>query len=96
MLENDPLAAFWMPFTANRAYKATPRQLVAAKDMHYTASDGRQVLDGTAESIPLESRSVHARRLPRRLPRLPRHSISHRRSSWGIRRRSSSRRALRR
>ncbi len=48
MLENDPLAAFWMPFTANRAYKATPRQLVAAKDMHYTASDGRQVLDGTA------------------------------------------------
>ena len=48
MLENDPLAAFWMPFTANRAYKAAPRQLVAAKDMHYTASDGRQVLDGTA------------------------------------------------
>ncbi len=48
MLENDPLAAFWMPFTANRAYKATPRQLIAAKDMHYTASDGRQVLDGTA------------------------------------------------
>ena len=48
MLENDPLAAFWMPFTANRAYKAAPRQLVAAKDMHYTASDGRQILDGTA------------------------------------------------
>jgi len=48
MLENDPLAAFWMPFTSNRAYKTAPRQLVAAKDMHYTASDGRQVLDGTA------------------------------------------------
>ena len=47
-LENDPLAAFWMPFTANRAFKATPRQLVAAKDMHYTSNDGRQVLDGTA------------------------------------------------
>ncbi|MDP3676771.1 MAG: aspartate aminotransferase family protein [Novosphingobium sp.] len=47
-LENDPLAAFWMPFTANRAFKATPRQLVAAKDMHYTSSDGRKVLDGTA------------------------------------------------
>lgn len=46
--ENDPLAALWMPFTANRAYKVTPRQLVAAKDMHYTADDGRQVLDGTA------------------------------------------------
>jgi beta-alanine--pyruvate transaminase len=47
-LENDPLAAFWMPFTANRAYKETPRMLVAAKDMHYTSADGRQILDGTA------------------------------------------------
>ncbi|MFM9977058.1 MAG: aspartate aminotransferase family protein [Sphingomonadaceae bacterium] len=48
MLENDPLAAFWMPFTANRAYKATPRLLASASGMHYTASDGRQILDGTA------------------------------------------------
>ena len=48
MLENDPLAAFWMPFTANRAFKANPRLLVAAKDMHYTSGDGRSVLDGTA------------------------------------------------
>ena len=47
-LENDPLAAFWMPFTANRAFKATPRMLSSAKDMHYTASDGRTILDGTA------------------------------------------------
>ena len=47
-LENDPLAAFWMPFTANRAYKAAPRMLNAAKDMHYTSSDGRTILDGTA------------------------------------------------
>ncbi len=47
-LENDPLAAFWMPFTANRAYKAHPRQLSSAKDMHYTTDDGRTVLDGTA------------------------------------------------
>lgn len=47
-LENDPLAALWMPFTANRAFKATPRQLKAAKDMHYTSDDGRQILDGTA------------------------------------------------
>ena len=48
VLANDPLAAFWMPFTANRAFKATPRLLVAAKDMHYTSADGRAVLDGTA------------------------------------------------
>ncbi len=46
--ENDPLAALWMPFTANRAYKATPRQLKSAKDMHYLSDDGRQILDGTA------------------------------------------------
>ena len=44
---ND-LNAFWMPFTANRQFKSAPRMFVAAKDMHYTTSDGRQVLDGTA------------------------------------------------
>ena len=44
----NSLDAFWMPFTANRQYKAAPRLLVAAKDMHYTSHDGRQILDGTA------------------------------------------------
>ncbi len=44
---ND-LHAFWMPFTANRQFKKNPRMFVAARDMHYTTSDGRQVLDGTA------------------------------------------------
>jgi beta-alanine--pyruvate transaminase len=44
---ND-LDAFWMPFTANRQFKKNPRMFVAAKDMHYTTADGRQVLDGTA------------------------------------------------
>ena len=44
---ND-LSAFWMPFTANRQFKKAPRLFVAAKDMHYTTADGRQVLDGTA------------------------------------------------
>jgi len=44
---ND-LNAFWMPFTANRQFKKAPRMFVAAKDMHYTTADGRQVLDGTA------------------------------------------------
>ena len=48
MLANDSLAAFWMPFTANRAFKAEPRQFGSAKDMHYTTVDGRTVLDGTA------------------------------------------------
>jgi beta-alanine--pyruvate transaminase len=37
-----------MPFTANRAFKAAPRLLVAAEGMHYRTDDGRSVLDGTA------------------------------------------------
>jgi beta-alanine--pyruvate transaminase len=45
----DPaLDALWMPFTANKAFKARPRMLVGAKDMHYTSDDGRRILDGTA------------------------------------------------
>lgn len=44
---ND-LSAFWMPFSANRQFKKQPRMFVGAKDMHYTTSDGRSVLDATA------------------------------------------------
>jgi beta-alanine--pyruvate transaminase len=43
-----PLDPFWMPFTANRAFKAAPRMFVAASDMHYVTEDGRKVLDGTS------------------------------------------------
>jgi beta-alanine--pyruvate transaminase len=39
---------FWMPFSANRQFKAKPRLLAEAKGMYYTSDDGRQVLDGTA------------------------------------------------
>ncbi|UWM84513.1 MULTISPECIES: aspartate aminotransferase family protein [Rhizobium] len=42
------LENFWMPFTANRQFKATPRLLAAAEGMYYTDIDGNQVLDGTA------------------------------------------------
>ena len=42
------LSAFWMPFTANRQFKQSPRMLVKAQGMHYTSDDGRQILDGTA------------------------------------------------
>ncbi len=44
---ND-LDAYWMPFTANRAFKRSPRMVVGAKDMHYFASDGRSILDGAS------------------------------------------------
>jgi beta-alanine--pyruvate transaminase len=42
------LNSFWMPFTANRQFKAAPRLLVAAEGMHYTTLDGRKVIDGAA------------------------------------------------
>ncbi|MEY2883540.1 MAG: hypothetical protein RL490_1264, partial [Pseudomonadota bacterium] len=46
---NTPsLDEYWMPFTANRQFKAAPRLLAAAKGMYYTSDDGRTVLDGTA------------------------------------------------
>jgi beta-alanine--pyruvate transaminase len=44
---ND-LAAFWVPFTPNRAFKKAPRLIARAKDMHYYTPDGRAVLDGTS------------------------------------------------
>ena len=47
-LTPNDLNAYWMPFTANRQFKSAPRMLVGAQDMHYTTSDGRQILDGTA------------------------------------------------
>mgnify|MGYP003735615763 CR=1 FL=1 len=46
--QTNTLEPFWMPFTANRQFKAAPRMLVSAKDMHYTDDQGRQILDGTA------------------------------------------------
>ncbi|MBB4143200.1 aspartate aminotransferase family protein [Rhizobium rhizoryzae] len=46
---NTPtLENFWMPFTANRQFKAAPRLLASASGMYYTDVDGNTVLDGTA------------------------------------------------
>ncbi|SDU32744.1 aspartate aminotransferase family protein [Stappia sp. ES.058] len=45
---NQPLEAYWMPFTANRQFKESPRMLVSARGMHYRSDDDRSVLDGTA------------------------------------------------
>src|SRR4051812_23330350 len=44
---ND-LEAYWLPFTANRAFKKAPRLIARAKDMHYYTPEGRAVLDGAA------------------------------------------------
>jgi beta-alanine--pyruvate transaminase len=47
-IKPNDLESFWMPFTANKQFKANPRLFVGAKDMHYVTNDGRKVLDGTS------------------------------------------------
>ena len=47
-LTREELEAHWMPFTANRHFKAKPRILSHAKGVHYWTADGRQILDGVA------------------------------------------------
>ena len=42
------LSEWWMPFTANRAFKAAPRLLSRAEGMYYYTPEGRQLIDGTA------------------------------------------------
>lgn len=42
------LSHYWVPFTANRQFKAMPRLFKAAKGNYFTTMDDRQVLDGTA------------------------------------------------
>ena len=40
------LEPFWMPFTANRAFKKAPRVLHSAQGHYYVDADGRSLLDG--------------------------------------------------
>jgi beta-alanine--pyruvate transaminase len=47
-LPSGELDAFWMPFTANRQFKANPRLLARAEGMYYWTDDGRQILDAVA------------------------------------------------
>ena len=42
------LAEFWMPFTANRQFKKSPRLLAKASGMHYYTPQGREILDCVA------------------------------------------------
>ncbi|HSV53188.1 MAG TPA: aminotransferase class III-fold pyridoxal phosphate-dependent enzyme [Burkholderiaceae bacterium] len=41
-------SAFWLPFTAQRQFQAQPMMFASAQGMHYTTTDGRQVLDTMA------------------------------------------------
>ena len=47
-ISSHDLEAFWMPFTANRQFKAHPRLLARAEGMYYWTHDGRKILDGVA------------------------------------------------
>ncbi|AKJ68304.1 omega amino acid--pyruvate aminotransferase [Pandoraea thiooxydans] len=47
-LDRDELDTYWMPFTANRQFKAAPRLIASAEGMYYTDVDGRRLLDGIA------------------------------------------------
>ncbi|GGB95271.1 aspartate aminotransferase family protein [Oxalicibacterium flavum] len=48
MSQSPDTRHLWMPFTANRQFKAAPRMLVSAAGMYYTSDDDRRILDGTA------------------------------------------------
>jgi beta-alanine--pyruvate transaminase len=48
VLNMPDLTNYWMPFTANRQFKAAPRLLSSAEGVHYTSVDGREIIDGTA------------------------------------------------
>ncbi len=43
----EAMDAFWMPFSANRQFKAAPRLMASAAGMFYRSVDGREILDGT-------------------------------------------------
>ena len=44
----NTLENHWMPFTANRDFKAEPRLLVKGEGVYYWNHQGQRVLDGTA------------------------------------------------
>jgi beta-alanine--pyruvate transaminase len=47
-ITRDAMEAYWLPFTANRAFKDKPRLFTAADGMYYITADGRRILDGMA------------------------------------------------
>ena len=45
-LSQKKLDSYWMPFTANREFKANPRMIVSAEGNYYTDAEGRKIFDG--------------------------------------------------
>lgn len=46
--ELPDMDAYWVPFTANRAFRKDPKLIVEAEGMYCTTHDGRRLLDGIA------------------------------------------------
>tara|TARA_B100000963_G_scaffold77482_1_gene65436 strand:+ start:1552 stop:2868 length:1317 start_codon:yes stop_codon:yes gene_type:complete len=46
--DNLNLDNYWLPFTANKNFKANPKLLTSAEGMYYKTEDGREILDGIA------------------------------------------------
>jgi len=47
-MKPNELEPYWVPFTANRAFKKRPRLFAGAKGMHYFKPDGAKVIDATS------------------------------------------------
>ena len=47
-MKPNELEPYWVPFTANRAFKKSPRMFAGAKDMHFVKPDGTKVIDATS------------------------------------------------
>jgi beta-alanine--pyruvate transaminase len=46
LTNQDRLAAYWMPFTPNKAFKSAPRMVIGAEGQFLEMSDGRKIRDG--------------------------------------------------
>ena len=44
----NSLEPYWMPFTANRQFKAHPRMIARAEGMYYYTDRGDALLDGSS------------------------------------------------
>src|SRR5262247_3734286 len=47
-MKPNELEPYWIPFTANRAFKKNPRMFAGAKGLHFFKPDGSKVIDATS------------------------------------------------
>src|SRR3546814_3785226 len=53
----NSLEQHWMPFTANRHFKANPRILTRAEGVYFTTDHGDKVIDGSSGLFCVDHRS---------------------------------------